>query len=189
MKNCGGPLDIVVIGTTTGGMASTEELLLQKNDDPAAYRWHSAGSVAEDIAGRFKCRGPVMTVSTACSSGAVAIALALEMLRCGQARRALAGGIDSICRLTYYGFHALQLMDPQGARPLDRERRGMSVAEGAAMLLLVAGDPEGAVAEILGAGLSCDAHHPAAPHPEGRGAYAAMAAALADAGLAPSAID
>ncbi len=181
--------DLVVVGTTTGGMATTEALLRKGDPDPAAYRLHSVGSVAEDIAERCGCTGAVLTVSTACSSGAVAIKIALEMLRAGKARRALAGGADSLCRLTYHGFNALQLIDPRGARPLDRDRRGMSVAEGAAMLLLVAGDPRGAVAELLGAALSCDAHHPAAPHPEGRGAYAAMASALADAGLSADAID
>jgi len=67
----------------------------------------------------------------------------------------------------------------------------MNVGEGAALLLLTAADqpPYGAVAEVLGGGLSCDAHHPAAPHPEGRGAQDAMAAALADADLLPTAID
>ncbi len=181
--------DLVVVGTTTGGMATTETRLKNSDLDPAAYRLHSVGTVAEDIAERCGCTGAVLTVSTACSSGAVAIKIALEVLRAGRARCALAGGADSLCRLTYHGFNSLQLIDPQGARPLDRDRRGMSVAEGAAMLLLVADDPRGAVAELLGAALSCDAHHPAAPHPEGRGAYAAMASALADAGLSPSAID
>jgi 3-oxoacyl-[acyl-carrier-protein] synthase-1/3-oxoacyl-[acyl-carrier-protein] synthase II len=189
MAGCRVAPDVVIVGTTTGGMATTERLQKEKHEDPGSYRMHSAGSVAEDIAGRYGCRGPVLTVSTACSSGAVALALALEMLRTGQARRALAGGVDSLCRLTYCGFNALQLIDPQGARPLDQGRQGMSVAEGAGMLLLVAGDAHGAVAEILGAGLSCDAYHAAAPHPEGRGAYSAMQSALADAGLSPSAID
>ena len=128
-------------------------------------------------------RGPALTVSTACSSGAAALKIALEMLRSGRAKRVLAGGADSLCRLTYYGFNALQLIDPAGARPLDADRRGMSVGEGAAMLLLTVDKPDQAVAEILGAGLSCDAYHPAAPHPGGQGALAAMQAALSDAGI------
>jgi 3-oxoacyl-[acyl-carrier-protein] synthase I len=189
MADCREVVDIVVVGTTTGGMHTTERLLKTQNDDPGAFRYHSAGSVSEDLAARFGCKGAALTVSTACSSGAVAIKLALEMLRTGRARVALAGGADSLCRLTYHGFSALQLIDPQGARPLDKTRRGMSLAEGAAMLLLVAGDSSHAVAELLGAGLSCDAFHPAAPHPEGHGAYSAMMAALGDAGLAGSEID
>jgi 3-oxoacyl-[acyl-carrier-protein] synthase-1/3-oxoacyl-[acyl-carrier-protein] synthase II len=191
MVGCREAPGAVIIGTTTGGMAISEELLKAKRAEPDGFTLHAAGSVAEDIARRHGCRGPVLTVSTACSSGAVAIALALAMVRRGLAASVLAGGADGLCRLTYHGFNALKLIDPEGARPLDGGRRGMSVAEGAGMLLLSAGDgdPPAAGIEILGAGLSCDAHHPAAPHPEGRGAYAAMAAALADAGLEPSAVD
>jgi len=173
----------VVVGTTTGGMLTTEELLKELVRDPDAYRFHSPASVAEDIAEQCGCRGPVLTVSTACSSGAVAIKIALELIRSGKARRVLAGGADALCRLIYYGFNSLQLIDPMGARPLDRDRRGMTVAEGAAMLLLEGGDSRNSAVEILGAGLSCDAFHPTAPHPEGKGALAAMRFALRDAGL------
>lgn len=183
--------DAVVLGGTTGGMPVTE-ILMQKGDArPEAYRSHALATVAAGVARRLSCRGPVLTVSTACSSGTAALKVALELIRCGQARVVLAGGADALCRMTYYGFHALQLIDPDGARPLDLERRGLSVAEGAAfVLLLAAGEPPpGALAELSGAGLSCDAHHPAAPHPEGAGARAAMQAALADAGLAPPDID
>ena len=191
MQNVAEPPDAIIIGVTTGGMTLTEELLKRGETDPGCYRHHSTGSIAETIARRFGCRGPVLTVSTACSSGPVAIKLAAEMLRSGQARRVLAGGADALCRLTYYGFHSLQLVDPTGAHPFDRGRRGMTVGEGAAMLLLTAAaaPPSGAVAEYLGGGLSCDAYHPAAPHPEGEGAWQAMAAALIDAGITPREID
>jgi 3-oxoacyl-(acyl-carrier-protein) synthase len=181
--------DAVVLGVTTGGMLTTENRLGKKVRDPELYRRHAAGSVAEDIARRYRCRGPALTVSTACSSGAAALKIALEMLRSGRAARVLAGGADSLCRLTYYGFNALQLIDPAGAHPLDADRRGMSVGEGAAMLLLTADNPDQAVVEFLGAGLSCDAYHPAAPHPGGQGALAAMQAALADAGISVADID
>jgi len=181
--------DAVVMGVTTGGMLSTEELLKKDIQDPEQYRLHATGSVAVDIARRYKCTGPALTVSTACSSGAAAIKIALELLRSGSVKSVLAGGADSLCRLTYYGFNSLQLVDPDGARPLDRNRRGMSVAEGAAMLLLVANEPVNAVAEVLGAGVSCDAYHPATPHPQGQGAQAAMQAAMEDAGISAADID
>lgn len=181
--------DAVVMGVTTGGMLTTENHLQKNARDPKLYRLHAAGSVAEDIARRHGCPGPALTVSTACSSGAAALKIALEMLRAGSVKRVLAGGADSLCRLTYYGFNALQLIDSKGARPLDADRRGMSVGEGAAMLLLVTDKPNHAVTEILGAGLSCDAYHPATPHPEGQGALAAMQAALADAGMSTADIE
>lgn len=186
---CSGILDAIVLGVTTGGMATTETLLKAGCNDPESFNYHAIGSVADDLARRYRCTGPVITVSTACSSGGGAIALALAMLRSGRYQRILAGGADSLCRLTYYGFKSLQLIDPKGARPLDKERSGMSVAEGAGMLLLEAGDETASGIEILGAGLSCDAHHPAQPHPEGRGALSAMRAALTDAGVSPRNID
>ncbi|MCP4682464.1 MAG: 3-oxoacyl-ACP synthase [Desulfobacterales bacterium] len=189
MTHCQAPPDAIVMGITSGGMLSTETLLKEKEQNPSFYQYHSPGSVTEDIARKYRCTGPVITVSTACSSGAVAIKIALEMLRTGMAKQVLAGGADSLCRLTYHGFNSLQLIDPHGARPLDKDRKGMSVAEGAAMLLLVSDEPAGAVAEVLGAGLSCDAYHPTAPHPEGKGALAAMQAAIQDAGISSSDID
>jgi len=186
-----GPVDAVILGGTTGGMPATEDLLKAGIEDAGAYRLHGTGTVAELIAQKFGCDGPVMTVSTACSSGAVALKIGLEMIRSGKAERVLAGGADALCRLTYFGFGMLQLNDPQGTRPLDKNRAGMTVGEGAGVLLLEGADeaPPGAMAELRGGGLSCDAYHSSAPHPEGAGALAAMRAALADAGVAETDID
>ncbi|NLN61158.1 MAG: 3-oxoacyl-ACP synthase [Deltaproteobacteria bacterium] len=191
MGQAAGPPDAVIIGVTTGGMTLTEELLEKKEKDSRCYNLHSTSTVAEIVARRFGCKGPVLALSTACASGLAALKVAAEMLRAGHARRVLAGGADALCRLTYYGFHSLQLVDPTGARPFDRMRRGMTVGEGAAMLMLTAADepPPGTLAEYLGGGLSCDAYHPAAPHPEGEGALRAMTVALDDAGIRPEEID
>src|SRR5512137_2148940 len=76
MQHAAEPPDAVIVGVTTGGMTLTEELLKKGETDPARYRRHSTGTIAEAIASRFGCRGPVLTVSTACSSGSVAIKLA-----------------------------------------------------------------------------------------------------------------
>ena len=189
MEKCDKPLDAVILGTTTGGILTTETLLRNNENNPDCYRYHGLSSVAEEIARQQGCNGPVITVSTACSSGAAAIKIALEMLRKGEARRILAGGVDSLSRLTCFGFHSLQLVDPEGSRPLDKNRRGMSVAEGAALLLLTTEKSADPLAEILGGGLSCDAYHPAAPHPRGHGALRAMKKALATAGIEPEDID
>ncbi len=183
--------DAMVIGVTTGGMPASELFLKKNAPDPEKFRYHGIGTVAHYLAGALGCHGPVLTVSTACSSGMVALKIALELLKSGKARRVLAGGVDGLCRLTYYGFNSLQLVDPAGARPFDKDRRGMSVGEGAAMLLLEAATdpPAGALAEVLAVGLTCDAYHPAAPHPDGAGAVQAMREALAGAGCAASDID
>jgi 3-oxoacyl-(acyl-carrier-protein) synthase len=183
--------DAIILGTTTGGIPLTEELLKKGERDADQYKYHSTSSVAEFLAGVLRCRGLALTVTTACSSGAVAIKLAYELLSSGKATCVLAGGVDALCRLTYYGFHSLQLIDPSGARPLDRDRNGMTVGEGAAMLLLEAGEssPDTAIAELLGGGLSCDAYHPTAPDPEGKGALAAMKEAIENAGISPAEIE
>ncbi len=189
MAGCSRPPDAIVLGTTTGGILTTERLLRKKNQQKEEYRYHGLGTVADCLASELNCTGPAIVVSTACSSGVVAIAVALEMLRSGQAQSVLAGGVDSLSRLTYFGFHSLQLVDRLGCRPLDQNRQGMAVAEGAGMILLTVEKTAGSCAELLGVGLSCDAYHPAAPHPEGRGAFMAMQKALTDAGLTPEDID
>jgi len=117
-----GPPDAIVMGCITGGMSRTEALLKTSGSDLSLFSRHGAGSVAEHLALKLNCKGPVITVSTACSSGATAIALALALLRTGKFKRILAGGAESLCRLTYFGFHSLQLIDPNGSHPLDRDR-------------------------------------------------------------------
>ena len=103
--------DSIILGTTTGGIPLTEELLKKDEKDADQYKYHSTASVAEFLAGVLRCRGLVLTVTTACSSGAVAIKLACELLSSGKANCVLAGGADALCRLTYYGFNSLQLID------------------------------------------------------------------------------
>ncbi|MFW6177269.1 MAG: beta-ketoacyl-[acyl-carrier-protein] synthase family protein [Desulfohalobiaceae bacterium] len=192
LQACGGQVpDALVLGVTTGGMPKTETHFKAGDEDPALYRFHAPGSVAAYLAQLCKCSGPAFTVSTACSSGAAAIALGVRLLQSGQARSVLAGGADALCRLTCYGFNSLQLLSPHGAKPFDLNRDGMSLSEAAAMLFLESKEapPEQALAEVLGIGLSCDAYHAAAPHPEGQGACRAMQSALQDAGLSPADID
>ncbi len=189
MEQCRLVPDAVVLGVTTGGMLRCESLLKAGETDPVRFQHHGLGSVADHIAGLVGCTGPVITVATACSSGNVALKIGLELIRSGQADTVLAGGADSLCRMTCYGFQSLQVVDPAGARPFDHKRCGMSVAEGGAMLLLTSEKPENPIAELSGGGLTCDAFHASSPHPEGEGAIRAMTLALDDAGVKPEDID
>ena len=106
-------------------------------------------------------------------------------------KKAVVGGVDSLCLTTLYGFHSLQLVSPHPCRPFDVERDGISIGEAAAFALIER-PPEsldaGAVL-LLGVGESSDAYHMSSPHPEGRGARAAMQQALDSAGLTPEDID
>src|SRR5204863_169977 len=145
---------------------------------------------AETLASRFRLGGPRHTVVTACSSGAVALAEAAELIADGVVEVAVAGGVDAITRICFMGFNALKLLDPAPCRPFDRERRGMSIGEGAGFMVLESearARARGArvYATLAGHGMTTDAFHVTAPEPEGDGMVRAMSAALARAGAAP----
>lgn len=157
----------------------------------AAHPLDAPGNAAARVLG---LRGPVSSCSSACASGALALAAALDALRSGRIEVAVAGGADALCQLTYSGFNALRAVDEARCRPFRQERAGLSLGEGAGVVVLERLDRALArgrqpLAILSGAGASCDAHHMTAPHPEGEGASRAIAAALADAGLPPTAID
>ena len=129
-------------------------------------------------------------IPAACAAGNYALAHAVDVLRAGRAELMLAGGADAFSRITYAGFARLGAIAPERCQPFDRRRKGMIPGEGAAVLVLEPLDTarhRGAriYAEVAGYGLSCDAHHMTAAHPEGDGAVRAMSRALADAGVAP----
>ena len=113
--------------------------------------------------------------------------MAADYLRSHHADVAIAGGSDALCRLTYSGFNVLQAVDPQPCSPFGSERKGITLGEGAAYLVLERWDDAVArgakiLAEFSGYGASCDAHHPTAPAEDGRGAESAMRGAMAESG-------
>ncbi|MFO1487266.1 MAG: beta-ketoacyl-[acyl-carrier-protein] synthase family protein [Verrucomicrobiota bacterium] len=187
----------VLLGCSVGGSFGSENflqtLLKRGKMRPGCTRHHTCVSSADLIADHFGLLGPSLAVATACSSGALAIAMAGEMILSGEADVMLAGGADSLSRMTWGGFHSLLLVDSAGCRPFDASRGGMSLGEGAAVLVIEAEESarrRGAtiLARLTGWGASCDAHHATAPHPEGAGALTAMRTALRRAQLDPSAI-
>jgi 3-oxoacyl-[acyl-carrier-protein] synthase II len=190
----------LAVGATTGGMLDTERVYERRRaGEDRRFRLSRLlgtplATAAAVVSQALGVRGPQTTLSTACSSSALAIALAAETIRRGEARAALAVGTDGLCRLTYAGFDALHALDPDRCRPFDRGRRGLSLGEGAAALVLedaAHARARGARARavLLGWGTATDAQHLTAPHPEGARAIAALRAALAAAGLPPDAID
>ena len=188
----------VLLGSSVGGSFDSERFLtaLIKRGRMRARptRFHECVSAVDWIADEFGLFGPSMAVATACSSGALAIATAAELIMSGEADLMLAGGADSLSRMTWGGFHSLLLVDTAGCRPFDAKRAGMSLGEGGAVLVLEAEETArqrnaNILARLTGWGASCDAYHSTAPHPEGAGALTAMQSALRRAGLEPSAID
>ncbi len=188
----------VLLGGSVGGSYDSERFLINliKHGKmrPHPTRHHECVSSVDLIADEFGLLGPSLAVATACSSGALAIAMAAELIQSGEADVMLAGGADSLSRMTWGGFQSLLLVDASGCRPFDAARAGMSLGEGAAVLMLEAEETarkRGAkiLARLTGWGASCDAHHATAPHPEGAGALAAMQSALRRAGLVAAEID
>ncbi len=190
----------VFFASSTGGLFETEQYVHTMIDPPGAtaarglLASYSLSSPAEAIARRFGVTGAVETVSSACAASALAIEQAMRAIRRGEVQVAFTGGSDCLCVTTYAGFNSLRAVDEQPCRPFRADRAGLSLGEGAAVLVLEALDhavARGAtpLAELMGAGSSCDASHMTAPDPDGSWAAEAMRRALADAGLDGSAID
>lgn len=186
----------VSLGTSTAGMLEAEGYCrdgLARGFDRAApgavLRLPTSGP-ADAVARDLGAAGPRLSNMTACASSALSLAHAADLIRDGQAPGMIAGGGDALCLMTYAGFNALRLLDPDPCRPFDVSRQGLSLGEGAGVLVLEDWDhatSRGAapMAEFLDYGASCDASHMTAPHPEGRGAAAAMTEALRRARLSP----
>ncbi|MBV8203203.1 MAG: beta-ketoacyl-[acyl-carrier-protein] synthase family protein [Acidobacteria bacterium] len=186
----------VAMGTTSGEPREVERF----DDRYLAGQLDAVGAefmtlypchmIAAHVARELGFAGVNTMIPAACAAGNYAIANAMDLLRAGRADVMLAGGADAFSRITYAGFSRLGAIAPERCQPFDRRRKGMIPGEGAAVLVL---EPLDAAlrrsariyAEVAGYGLSCDAHHMTAAHPEGEGAVRAMRRALADAGVAP----
>ena len=116
-------------------------------------------------------------------------ASAERLIRLDLADAALVGGVDTLCDSVLFGFNALELVSRQACRPFDVGRDGISIGEAAAFALLERVDAAPRAPRLAGYGESSDAHHMSTPHPEGRGALAALDDALARAGISADAVD
>jgi 3-oxoacyl-(acyl-carrier-protein) synthase len=180
----------VVVGTALGGVEEGEKSLAGDRG-PRRLRDALYDGPGASLARWLGARGPVITVSTACASGATALAVGADLLRSGEADAVVAGGYDALCRFVLRGFNALRSLTRDEVRPFDRRRSGLLLGEGAALVLLrrerdLTGPRLGT---LLGYGSASDGFHIAAPEPEGRGLERAIRAALADADLAPGDVD
>ncbi|HEV7920900.1 MAG TPA: beta-ketoacyl-[acyl-carrier-protein] synthase family protein [Thermoanaerobaculia bacterium] len=191
---------IVSTGTSTGGLLEGEDyyfrrLVRGRRRAPASRVLQQPTSGPSDAVARvFNLGGGVVSNATACASAGAAIGMAADYLRSHHADVALAGGSDALCRLTYSGFNVLQAVDPEPCSPFGAERKGITLGEGAAYLVLERWDDAVArgatiLAELCGYGASCDAHHPTAPSEDGRGAEAAMRRAMSEGALGGDEVD
>jgi 3-oxoacyl-[acyl-carrier-protein] synthase-1 len=183
----------VFIGTSTAGVQQAELAYRRRERDADhlpdwfLHRYtQNPFSAADFVRSALQLTGPALTVSTACSSSSKVFASARRAIASGRCDAAVVGGVDSLCLTTLYGFHSLQLVSPEPCRPADARRNGLSIGEAAGFALL---EPGAGELVLLGYGESSDAYHMSAPDPQGRGAIAAMRAALSRAGLEPPQID
>lgn len=200
-ESTGGPGWSAVVGTGLGGVETFEratDVLATRGPTrmspytaPAMIPNAAVAAVAMDMG----CRGPALCPTTACAAGTDAVGAGADLVRLGRADVVLAGGAEApITRAMLSAFAAMRAAstrngEPERAcRPFDRDRGGLVMGEGAAVLVLEEADAAAArgarvLAEVAGYGASCDAHHATAPDPEGATAEAAVRAALAEAGV------
>jgi len=196
------------IGSGIGGLPGIEsESLVLANKGPSRVSPHFVhGRLINLISGQVSIKyglmGPNHSVVTACSTGAHSIGDAARMIKDGDADIMLAGGAEgTICPIGIAGFAQARALSTgfndqpeKASRPYDQARDGFVMGEGAGVVVLEEYEHAKArgakiYAEVIGYGLSGDAYHVTAPHPEGSGAYRSMAMALKKAGLTPDDID
>jgi 3-oxoacyl-[acyl-carrier-protein] synthase II len=178
----------MAVSTTACGMEKGEEFLRalwSKNRAGQSSRVAQYQSQAQigTIHDTFGFDGPVMTVANACAGGGNAIGHAADLIRSGMTDIVLAGGYEALSELVFAGFDGLQSLAPEACRPFDRGRRGLTLGEGAAFLVLENADRARArganiLGYLAGYGQTTDTHHLTQPAPDGAPLERAMRRAL-----------
>ena len=184
------PRRALVLSTTKANIEALDQLVGQQAVSVVAQRHLQPALLAADLAEAAACRGPVQCVSAACISGLLALQQGAALIRRGHADLAFVVGVDLISHFVLSGFHTLKSLDPDGCRPFDQARAGLSLGEGAGAIILA--KPELIASSpiwLTGVGTSNDANHLTGPSRDGSGLALAMQRALAAAGLAPEHMD
>ena len=189
----------IVTGSCVGGQGSEDEEFValygrsSPRVSPLTIPRIMGNAAASRISLEHRIVGPVYTISTACSSSNHALGQAFQLVRSGAVEMAIAGGSEAVFSLGFLkAWEAMRVVSPDTCRPFSADRKGLILGDGAAMLVLEpmeAAKARGAAiyGEIVGFGMSSDAHHVTQPSTDG--AARAMRAALRDAGLAGEAIE
>ncbi|HTC86971.1 MAG TPA: beta-ketoacyl-[acyl-carrier-protein] synthase family protein [Bryobacteraceae bacterium] len=189
----------IVTGSCTGGQTTEDEgfVSLYRNNNPRVNPFTIPRTMENAAASRISLEtgvvGPTYTISTACSSSNHAIGQAFWMVRSGVVDMAITGGSEAVFSLGFLkAWEAMRVISPDTCRPFSKDRRGLILGEGAAMLVLEPLETARArgatiLGEISGFGMSSDAFHITQPSPDG--AARAMRAALTDAGIRPAEIE
>ncbi|MRS16369.1 beta-ketoacyl-ACP synthase [Enterobacteriaceae bacterium RIT691] len=176
----------VIMGTSTSGLdeGDTHARLKLNGEESEAWRYsqQELGDPSRFLRNWLQLEGPAYTLSTACSSSARAIISGRRLIEADLVDVAIVGGVDTLSRMPINGFNSLESLSTTLCQPFGRDRCGITIGEGAALMLLTR-EPQ-AIA-LLGVGESSDAHHISAPHPDGAGAIRAIQQALTEANLQP----
>jgi nodulation protein E len=188
-----------IVGSGIGGQTTQDENFKRiygenaKRVHPLIIPRTMPNAPASQISMFFGIKGPTYAVSTACASATHSIGQAFHLVRGGAVTCAVAGGAEAqLTTGTVKAWEAMRILAPDTCRPFSRERKGMVLGEGAAIVVIETLDHAAArgadiLGEVVGFGMSADAGDLTAPDPDGM--VRAMTAALADAALAPDAID
>lgn len=183
-----------LIGSCDNGSELSLEAMRQCTNTGSFPPGYSLECQRADLPARFAASflglsGPVIAYSTACASSASAMASARNMLLSGLCDAAVVGGADIVSAAVALGFSALEAVSDERCRPFSRNRKGITLGEGAAVFVMTRDNLLGKGIKLLGVGESGDAHHMTAPDPAGTGAALAMERALSCAGLQGADID
>jgi 3-oxoacyl-[acyl-carrier-protein] synthase II len=190
---------LVSVGTTDGESRDLDQLVEQQVRqgpeamDPVVARRAAAGRLSSCIVRELGLTDvEAVTIPTACAAGNYGVGYGFDAIQCGDVDVALCGGADALCRKTFTGFYRLGTIAPEACQPFDVDRKGILTGEGAGLLVmesLSSARERGAriYAEVLGYGLTCDAHHPVAPDRDSIARCISLA--HADAGVTPADID
>ena len=187
----------VIVGNCVGGAASIDKYFTDElkngGGNKADILKMPAAAIANNVAKHFGLNGTTANIVNACAAGTISLSYAADLIRAGKADAFVAGGSDSFSSLAFAGFHALHALDENSCSPFNRSS-GITLGEGAGVLIIESYEHAKArgakiYCEVLGSGVSSDAHHITAPDPEGKGQMLAISRAITNSGLTPNDID
>jgi 3-oxoacyl-(acyl-carrier-protein) synthase len=179
-----------VLSTTKANIEALDKLTHQQPVSTVAQRQIQPAFLAADLAEQFGCFGPLQCISAACISGLLALQQGAAFIRRGLADVVFVAGVDLVSHFVLSGFNSLKSLDPDGCRPFDQARVGLSLGEGAGAIILAKRELLAPPRILLaGCGSSNDANHLTGPSRDGSGLALAIKRTLANAGVEPHTID
>ncbi len=186
----------VIMGTCVGGADSIDKYCRESDagcEDSRDFYKMSASTIANNVALHTGANGITANIANACAAGTMSIGYAADLIREGKADVFLAGGTDAFSTLAFSGFHALHALSEDACSPLNKSN-GITLGEGSAVLVIESYEHAAArgakiYCDVLGSGVSSDAHHITAPRPDGEGQMLAIRRAMESSGIESADVD